>query len=71
MKNTQGGIDLANKCSLSLRLQFIEAAEISIVLLPPIFLEILPSAMSVGRGQIRFHKVIVQASSKISGCHAK
>lgn len=31
MKNTWVGIDLANKCALSLRLQFIEAAEISLL----------------------------------------
>lgn len=40
MKNTRGGIDLTNKCALSLRLQFIEAAEISVVLLSTVFQEI-------------------------------
>lgn len=40
MKNTWGGIDLANECALSLRLRFIEAAEISLVLVCTFFQEI-------------------------------
>lgn len=61
MRNTQGGIDLANKCALSLPLLFIEAAEIGLGLLSIFFFFSgnVSSALSGGRVHLCFHKVIL------------
>lgn len=40
MKNTRGGIDLANRCALSLPLPFAQATQISVGLLFTVFQEV-------------------------------
>lgn len=66
MKNTWGAIDLANKCALSLRLQFIEAAEISLALLSTSFQEICHRhCVSVEFAHV-FSKLLYQLALKFS-----